>query len=85
MEKKNGYVAINIPWISGLTTITGLSTKLKENDDKITCLSGLVKKKDCDAKIPKIQRKYFTNSDYDKFTSDMFDIKIQKKVSWSIR
>ena len=31
--------------------------------------------------MPKIQRKYFTNSDYDKFTSDMFDIKIQKKVS----
>ena len=43
------------------------------------------KKKDCDVKIPEIQRKYFTNSDYDKFANGMFDIKIQKKISGSIR
>ena len=42
-------------------------------------LSGLVKKTDYDAKISKIQEKYFTTCDYNKFTSEILDIKIKQE------
>ena len=42
-------------------------------------LSGLVKKTDYDAKISKFEGKYFTNSDYNKFASDILDAKIKQK------
>ena len=40
----------------------------------------LVKKIDYDAKISKIEKKYVTNSDYNKFTSGILDAKMKQKV-----
>ena len=40
----------------------------------------LVKKIDYDAKISKIEEKYVTNSDYNKFTSGILDAKMKQKV-----
>ena len=56
-----------------------LNTKIKEVDDKIPEFSGLVKKTDYDAKISEMEGKQFTNSDYNKFTNDIFDAKIKQK------
>ena len=41
-------------------------------------LSGLVKKKDYDAKIVDILGKYITTSDYNRFTSDIHDAKTKQ-------
>ena len=60
-------------------TATAINTKIKEVDNKIPNLSSLVKKTDYDAKISDIQGKYFTTSDYNKFTGDIFDAKIKQK------
>ena len=46
---------------------------------KIISVSGLVKKTDYDAKIKDIERKYFSTTDYNKFTSDVLDVKIKQK------
>ena len=45
-----------------------LESKIKEVDNKIPDYSGLVKKTNYDAKILEYQGKYFTISDYNKFT-----------------
>ena len=59
-----------IPDVSGLVT-TVVNTKIGEVENKISNASGLVKKTDYDAKISEIKGKYFTTSDYNKFTSDI--------------
>ena len=41
-------------------------------------LSSLVKKIDYDARTIEIERKYFTKSDYNKFTSDILDVKTKE-------
>ena len=51
----------------------------KKFDKKITFVSSLVKKTDYDAKILEIEVKYFTTSDYNKFTSDILDAKVKQK------
>ena len=56
-----------------------LKTKISEVENKIISVSGLVKKTDYDAKIKDIERKYFSTTDYDKFTSDILDVKIKQK------
>ena len=41
-------------------------------------LSGLLRKIDYDARISQVVGKYFTNSDYNKFTSDILDAKVKE-------
>ena len=56
-----------------------LKTKISEVENNIISVSGLVKKTDYDAKIKDIERKYFSTTDYNKFTSDILDVKIKQK------
>ena len=60
-------------------TATVLNTKTGEVENKIPDVSGLVKKKDYDAKISDIEKKYFTNSDHNKFTKEILYEKIKEK------
>ena len=59
--------------------------KLEKLIKKIPDVSGLVttvlmqKKKDHDAKISEIERKYFHASDYNKFMSDIIDAKMKQQ------
>ena len=46
--------------------------------------SDLVKKTYYDAKILEIKGKYITTSDYNKFTSDILDVKKTKRISQQI-
>ena len=55
------------------------NTKFLEFENKIPDTSGLVKKTDYDAKISDIQVKYFTISDYNKFTSKILETKSKLK------
>ena len=68
-----------IPDTSGLVTTTVLNTKICEVENKIPSVNGLVKKTDYDPKIKDIEGKYFTTADYNKFTSDILDVKIKGK------
>ena len=60
-------------------TTTILNTKISEVENKIPIVNGLVKKTDYDAKIKNIEGKYLTTVDYNKFTSDILDVKIKQK------
>ena len=53
--------------------------KVGEVENKIPDLDCLVKKTIYDAKFSKIERKYFTNYDYNKLTKKIFDAKINEK------
>ena len=55
------------------------NTKFLEFENKIPDTSGLVKKTDYDAKISDIEVKYFTISDYNKFTSKILETKSKLK------
>ena len=55
--------------------------KVGEVENKIPDLDCLVKKTIYDAKFSKIERKYFTNYDYNKLTKKIFDAKINEKNS----
>ena len=55
-------------------TTTDLNTKVSEVEK-----SGLAKKLDYDAKILETEGKYFTTSDYNKFTSDILYAKIKQE------
>ena len=48
-------------------------------ENKTTNVSNLVKKNDYDAKISGVECKYFTTSDYNKFTNEVIDNKIKEK------
>ena len=48
-------------------------------ENKIPKVSGLGKKTDYDAEIRDIKDKYFTTSDYEKFTNNMPDVSITAK------
>ena len=62
-----------------------MNTKINEVKNKIPKLSGLVKKSNYyDAKILEIERKYFTNSVYNKSLSEILDVKINKKIGQQI-
>ena len=58
-----------IPSITGLATTAALT--MVEN--KIPNVSYLAKKMDYYAKISDIEKKYFTTSDYNKFTRDILE------------
>ena len=61
-------------------SITDLDTTaaLTAVKNKIPLVSSLVKKKDHDTKLSDIERRYFTTSEYKKFTHDMRDEKIKE-------
>ena len=63
-------------------TITCLATTaiLNAVKNEIPSVSDIVKKTDYDAEIPNIDGKYFTTSDYIKFTNDILDAKIKKII-----
>lgn len=46
-------------------------TKIGEVENKVLDVNGLVKKADYNAKISGLRKKYFTTSDYHKFTKDI--------------
>lgn len=46
-------------------------TKIGEVENKVLDVNGLVKKADYNAKISGMRKKYFTTSDYHKFTKDI--------------
>ena len=78
LNTKIKEVENKIPDSSGLVTTTVFNTKIKEVENKISQVSGLLKKKtDCQAAILDIEKKYFTNSDYNKFTKERLDAKIK--------
>ena len=56
---------VKIPSITGLTTTAALNTV----KNKISNVSNLGKKLDYDPKVKDIKSKYFTTSDYKKFTN----------------
>ena len=64
-----------IPSIAGLAPTAALNAV----KNKIPSINGLVKKTNYDAKIKYIEGKYFTTSDYNKFTNDILDAKIKQK------
>ena len=63
--------------IIGLATTAVINTKGGGVENKIPDVNDLVNKKDDDAKISDIEGKYFTTSDYNKFTSNILDAKIK--------
>ena len=74
--------------IEGKTlTTTGLATTaiLNAVKNEIPNVSDIVKKTDYDAEIPDIDVKYFTMSDYNKFTNDILDAKIKQSISKFIK
>ena len=46
---------------------------------KKTPVCGLIKKTDYNPKISDIEKKYFTTSDYSKFTNDILNAKMKEK------
>ena len=65
-----------IPLINDLATT---NTALTTVENKILNVSDLVKNADYDAKISEMEKKYFTTSEYNKFTSNTFDAKLAQK------
>ena len=69
-----------IPDTGSFLTTTILNAKVSEVENKVPSASGLDKKIDYDTnKIKDIEEKYFTTIDYNKFTSDILDVKIKQK------
>ena len=75
----NGDFENNILDFSDLVTTVALKKKIGEIENKITDFSGLDKKLVYDVKISEIERKYFTTTNYNKFTSGILDSKIKQK------
>ena len=65
--------------VDGVVTTTVLNTKNGEFNSKIPGVSGLVRKTDYNTKISDIKAKYFTISDYNKFTEEILDAKMKEK------
>ena len=66
-----------MPSISGLATNTALTAV----ENKTPNVINLLKRINYDAKISEIDFKYFTTADYNKFTSQTLDEKINKRIS----
>ena len=60
-------------------TTTVLNTKIGEVDSKIPGVINLVRKTDYNTKTSDIKAKYFTTSDYKKFTKEILDAKMKEK------
>ena len=65
--KWKGYDNSFNSWVDNLTAV----------ENRITNVSDLVKKIDYDVKIKIMEGKYFTASDYNKFTNKIIDAKIK--------
>ena len=63
--------------ISGLATTAVINTNIGGVEHQIPDVNDLVNKTDDDAKISDIEGKYFTTSDYNKFTSNILDATIK--------
>ena len=59
-------------------TTAVLNTKISEVENKIPDVNGLVKKRYYNRKTLGTDAKYFTTSNYNKFTSEMIETKIEK-------
>ena len=61
-----------------LPSVTALAntSALNAVKNKIPNVTDLAKKPNCEAKISDIETKYFTTSDYNKFTDKTLDVKI---------
>ena len=66
-----------MPSISGLATNTALTAVENKTPNVINLLTRI----NYDAKISEIDSKYFTTADYNKFTSQTLDEKINKRIS----
>ena len=75
LNAKIHEVKREIPSNINLATTTALTAV----ENKIPNVSDLIKKADYDAKISEMENKYFTTSDYNKFTSNTFDAKVTQK------
>ena len=75
VNAKINEIKDEIPNITNLATTAALTNV----DNKIPNVSDLVKKADYDAGISEMENKYFTTSDYTKFTSNTLDVKITQK------
>ena len=79
INTNNGEVENKISDMSSLVTSNVLNIKIGEVQIKIQDTSCLVKKTDFNAKILNIEKKYFTTSDYNKFTKKILNVKIKEK------
>ena len=66
---------------TGLATTATLNAVKNETPN----VNDIVKKTDYNAEIPDIDVKYFTVSDYNKFTNDILDTKIKQNTSKFIK
>ena len=73
-SKINGKKS-EIPNIANLAATAALTSV----ENKIPNVGDLVKKADYDAKISEMEKKYFNNTDYNKFISNTLDAKIAQK------
>ena len=81
LDAKINKVKREIPSITNLVTIAALTVL----ENKIRNVREFVKKSDDDVEVKDTKNKYFTASDYNKFTNNILDAKITaKKVSLSI-
>ena len=72
MDRKGGDVDKKTPDVIVMVATTVLNTKIGEVKNEMPDVgrnAGLVKKTDYKVKISAIEKKYFTASDYNKFTS----------------
>ena len=79
INTNNGEVENKISDMSSLVTSNVLNIKIGEVQIKIQDTSCLVKKTDFNAKILNIEKKYFTTSDYNRFTKKILNVKIKEK------
>ena len=75
LNAKINQVKNEIPSITNLATTTAFTV----SENKIPHVSDLVKNADYDAEMKDIKNKYFTTSDYNKFTNNILDAKITTK------
>ena len=73
-----------MPDIDGLVTTTVLNTKIGEAENEIPNVTDLVNKSNYITKISHTEKKYFTTTDYNKFSSDILGKEIKQKRSTSL-
>ena len=55
-----------------------LDMKISEIEKRFPKVSSLVKKTDCEAKLKDTEGKHFITADYNKFATDMLEVKIKQ-------
>ena len=77
-DKKIGEIEGKITSITGLTS-TATLTAVENNIPNVTDLVKKKQKTDYEENMKDIESKYFTTSDYYKFSNDILDVKIKNK------